>query len=67
MNASMLAAAVGMNPSMWWMMMAKIPMMPTEESILWFGTMFFTVFVAFLIAWPLNYYFVREQRKAGLM
>ncbi len=65
--ASMLAAAIGMNPSMWWMMMSKIPMMPTEESILWFGTMFFTVFVAFLIAWPLNYYFVREQRKAGLM
>lgn len=64
---SMLAAAVGMNPSMWWFMMSKIPMMPTEESILWLGTMFFTVFVAFLIAWPLNYYFIREQRKAGLM
>lgn len=65
--ASMAAAAVGMNPSMWWFMMSKIPMMPTEESILWFGTMFFTAFVAFLIAWPLNYYFVRTQRKAGLM
>ena len=65
--ASMLAAAIGMNPTMWWMMMAKIPMMPTEESILWFGTMFFTVFVAFLVAWPLNYTFVRAQRKAGLM
>ncbi|MDX1663700.1 MAG: DUF4396 domain-containing protein, partial [Candidatus Promineifilaceae bacterium] len=65
--ASMAAAAVGMNPSMWWFMMSKIPMMPTEESILWFGTMFVTAFVAFLLAWPLNYYFVRTQRKAGLM
>lgn len=65
--ASMAAAAVGMNPSMWWFMMSKIPMMPGEESILWFGTMFVTAFVAFLIAWPLNYYFIREQRKAGLM
>ncbi|MFW6070018.1 MAG: DUF4396 domain-containing protein [bacterium] len=65
--ASMAAAAIGMNPSMWWFMMSKFPMMPSEESILWFGTMFVTVFLAFLIAWPLNYYFVREQRKAGLM
>lgn len=64
---SMLAAAVGMNPSMWWFMMSKFPMMPTEESILWFGTMFVTVFLAFLVAWPLNYFFVRTQRKAGLM
>jgi hypothetical protein len=64
---SMLAAAAGMNPGMWWFMMSKFPMMPTEESILWFGTMFFTVFLAFLAAWPLNYYFIRTQRKAGLM
>jgi hypothetical protein len=64
---SMLAAAAGMNPGMWWFMMSKFEMMPTEESILWFGTMFFTVFLAFLTAWPLNYYFIRTQRKAGLM
>jgi hypothetical protein len=63
----MAAAAVGMNPSMWWFMMSKFPMMPTEESILWFGAMFVTAFAAFLIAWPLNYTFVRAQRKAGLM
>ncbi|MDT8304727.1 MAG: DUF4396 domain-containing protein [Anaerolineae bacterium] len=64
---SMLAAAVGMDPSMWWFMMSKFNMMPSEESVLWFGTMFFTVFLAFLAAWPLNYYFIRTQRKAGLM
>jgi hypothetical protein len=65
--ASMLAAAVAMDPGMWYYMMSNIPMMPTEESILWFGTMFFTVFLAFFIAWPLNYVLVRQQRKSGLM
>lgn len=65
--ASMAAAALAMNPGMWWLMMSKFPMMPTEESILWFGTMFFTVFLAFLMAWPFNYLFVRRYQKAGLM
>ncbi|MCA9972104.1 MAG: DUF4396 domain-containing protein, partial [Anaerolineales bacterium] len=64
---SMAAAALAMNPGMWWLMMSKLPMMPTEESILWFGVMFFTVFLAFLLAWPFNYVFVRRQQKAGLM
>ena len=65
--ASMAAAALAMNPGMWWLMMSKAPMMPTEESILWLGTMFFSVFLAFLVAWPFNYLFVRQRRKAGLM
>lgn len=64
---SMTAAALAMNPGMWWLMMWKIPMAPTEESILWFGVMFFTGFLAFLMAWPLNYVLVRLQRKSGLM
>lgn len=64
---SMTAAALAMNPSMWWLMMSKIPMMPVEESILWFGVMFFTGFLAFLLAWPFNYVLVRLQRKPGLM
>jgi hypothetical protein len=65
--ASMLAAAIAMDPGMWYYMMSNIPMMPMEESILWFGTMFFTVFLAFIMAWPLNYLFVRQHRKSGLM
>lgn len=65
--ASMSAAALAMFPGMWWLMMSKFPMMPTEESILWYGTMFFTVFMAFLSAWPFNYLFIRLQRKSGLM
>ena len=64
---SMSAAALAMNPGMWWLMMSKIPMMPTEESILWFGVMFFTAFLALLMAWPVNYLLVRRQRKSGLM
>ncbi len=64
---SMTAAALGMNPAMWWLMMSHIPMMPTEEQILWFGVMFFTAFTAFLVAWPINYLLVRAQRKGGLM
>ena len=64
---SMTAAALAMNPAMWWLMMSRIPMMPTEESILWFGVMFFTAFLALLMAWPVNYLLVRRQRKSGLM
>lgn len=64
---SMTAAALAMNPAMWWLMMYNLPMMPTEESILWFGVMFFTSFLALLLAWPFNYGLVRAQRKSGLM
>jgi hypothetical protein len=64
---SMTFAALAMNPGMWWLMMWNIPMMPTEESILWFGVMFFTGFLALLMAWPANYALVRMQRKSGLM
>ena len=65
--ASMFMAALAMNPGMWWLMMVHIPMMPTEESILWFGVMFFTGFLAFLTAWPLNYFFIRSYQKSGMM
>ena len=64
---SMASVSLAMFPGMWWLMMMHIPMMPTEESILWFGVMFFTVFMGLLIAWPFNYLFIRVQRKAGLM
>jgi hypothetical protein len=65
--ASMASVSLAMFPGMWWLMMMHIPMMPTEESILWFGVMFFTVFMGLLVAWPFNYIFVRVQRKSGLM
>ena len=65
--ASMATVSLAMFPAMWWLMMLNIRQMPDEESILWFGVMFFTVFLGFLAAWPFNYLFVRVQRKSGLM
>lgn len=65
--ASMASVSVAMFPGMWWLMMWELPMMPSEESILWYGVMFATVFLGFLTAWPINYLFVRVQRKSGLM
>jgi hypothetical protein len=64
---SMTVAALGMDPSMWYFMTSGLPMMPTKESIVWFGTMFFAVFVAFMVAWPFNYLFVRQKWKSGVM
>jgi hypothetical protein len=64
---SMASVSLAMFPGMWWLMMWNLPMMPTDESILWFGVMFFTVFLGFLIAWPANYVYVRRQWKSGLM
>lgn len=64
---SMASVSLAMFPAMWWLMMLNIKMMPSEESILWFGVMFLTVFLGFLISWPFNYLFVRKQRKSGLM
>jgi hypothetical protein len=64
---SMASVSLAMFPGMWWLMMWNLPMMPSEENIVWFGVMFFTVFMGFLISWPFNYLFVRSQRKSGLM
>ena len=65
--ASMAAASLAMFPAMWWLMMWNLPMMPREKNILWFGVMFFTVFLGFLVAWPFNCLMVRSRRKSGLM
>lgn len=64
---SMTSVSLAMFPGMWWLMMWNLPMMPKEESILWFGVMFFTVFMGFLIAWPMNVLLVRRRQKGGLM
>jgi hypothetical protein len=64
---SMSSVSLAMFPGMWWLMMWNLPMMPKEESILWFGVMFFTVFMGFLISWPFNVLLVRRRQKGGLM
>ena len=64
---SMATVSLAMFPAMWWLMQMNLEMMPDEESILWFGVMYLTVFLGFLMSWPFNYAFVRAQRKSGLM
>jgi hypothetical protein len=62
---SMTAVSLGMMTTSWWMMMAKLPMMPKEDDLLWFGSMWLASSIGFLIAWPLNYPMVRLRMKPG--
>ena len=62
---SMTAVSLGMMTMSWWMMMVHIPMMPKEDDILWFGTMWIASFIGFLVAWPLNSLMIRKNIKHG--
>lgn len=62
---SMTAVSLGMMTMSWWMMMVHIPMMPKEDDILWFGTMWIASFLGFLVAWPLNSLMIRNNIKHG--
>ena len=62
---SMTSVSVGMMGSMWILMMLNLPMMPGDDSILWFGVMVFSTLVGFLIAWPVNGLLVRRNVKPG--
>ena len=62
---SMTAVSLGMMSMSWWMMMVHIPMMPKEDDILWFGTMWIASFIGFLVAWPLNSLMIRNNIKHG--
>lgn len=62
---SMTAVSLGMMTVSWWMMMEHIPMMPHEDEILWFGTMWLASFIGFLVAWPLNWTMIRKNLKHG--
>lgn len=64
---SMFAVSIGMMTTAWWLMMGHIPMMPEEDSILWFGSMWFASLIGFLIAWPLNWPMVLSKLKPGNM
>ncbi len=66
-TVSMSAVSLGMMTMAWWMQMFKLPMMPGEDEILWFGAMWLASFIGFLIAWPLNYPLVRTGFKMGGM
>jgi hypothetical protein len=62
---SMSAVSLGMMTTAWWMMMEKLPMMPKEDELLWFGALWLASGVGFLVAWPLNWIMVRLQLKPG--
>ncbi|GHA25428.1 hypothetical protein GCM10007103_03330 [Salinimicrobium marinum] len=62
---SMLAVSLGMMSVSWYMLMNKIPMMPKEDDVLWFASMWLASFIGFLVAWPLNWIFIRKQLKPG--
>lgn len=47
---SMTSVSVGMMAMMWVLMMLNLPMMPGDDSILWFGVMVFSTLIGFLIA-----------------
>jgi hypothetical protein len=62
---SMLSVSLGMMTTAWLMLMEKIPMMPKEDDTLWFGSMWLASLIGFLIAWPLNWIWIRKHLKPG--
>ena len=64
-GVSMTSVSVGMMTMMWVLMMLNLPMMPGDDSILWFGVMVFSTLVGFLLAWPVNGLLVRRNVKPG--
>ena len=62
---SMLAVSIGMMTSAWLLLMEKFPMMPAEDDVLWFGSMWLASFIGFLVAWPLNWIMIRKHLKPG--
>nr|WKN38587.1 DUF4396 domain-containing protein [Tunicatimonas sp. TK19036] len=62
---SMAAVSLGMMTLTWWMLMDHIPMMPKEDDILWFGSLWAASFIGFLIAWPFNWFMIRNHLKPG--
>ena len=64
---SMAAVSAGMMTTAWWMLMAHSPMMPEEDQILWFQSMWVASSIGFLVAWPLNWPMVRARMKSGAM
>lgn len=62
---SMLAVSLGMMTTSWYMLMSRFPMMPKEDDVLWFGSMWLASLVGFLVAWPINWIFIRKHLKPG--
>jgi len=65
---SMVAVSLGMMSVGWFMLMERDPMMmPHEDEILWFVSLWLAAAVGYLVAWPLNWPIVRTRLKPGTM
>lgn len=64
-TVSMTAVSLGMMTMAWWLQMVRLPMMPKEDEVLFFGVLWLASPVGFLIAWPLNEPLIRVRLKAG--
>lgn len=62
---SMLSVSIGMMTTSWYLLMSRFPMMPKEDDVLWFGSMWLASFIGFLIAWPINWLLIRNHLKPG--
>ncbi len=63
---SITSISVGMMLSMWWFNMSYSPSILHEDNILWFGFMFLSAFIGFLIAYIPNWILVRNGKKMVL-
>lgn len=64
-SISMTLVSLGMMTFTWWFMMTHLPMMPKEDDILWFGTLWMASSAGFIVAWPFNWLLIRKQIKHG--
>ncbi|APH16256.1 hypothetical protein NPD5_678 [Clostridium sporogenes] len=64
---SITSISLGMMLSMWWFNMSYSPSMLREDNILWFGFMFLSAFIGFLIAYIPNWILVRNGKKMGTL
>ncbi len=64
---SMTSISAGMMPVMWWIMMKYLPMMPREENLLWWGSMYASSLAGLLTGYIGNWPLVIGGRKKGTM
>ena len=66
---SMTAMAIGMMGFMWWIQMMELMMeeMPTDDEIMWWGTVVVSILAGWLIALPIDAWLVRRKLQPGTM
>lgn len=64
---SMTSISIGMMPAMWLIMMKYLPMMPREEDLLWWGSMYVSSLLGLLTGYVGNWPLVASGKKKGTM